>query len=442
MHPRLFVGACCAILIVGSTLAARAQPAPTIDPALARQYFGEAQRLCERDGGRLWGETLCGPVIFASPDTLEVVASEPDLEGRLREDGGVWVGQMDPDMTPANTAEDWAGKRWTELVWPLPEDSVTRHTLLMHESWHRIQQDLGFASPMVVAEHLDSFDGRVWLILEWRALQAALAEPKPAQAEGVRDALLFRRTRFAAISDEARGKEIALEMSEGLAEYTGRHLCGLADDEHAAMLIDHLERGLALPSYTRTFPYHSTPAWGFLLDLEGVAWREGLQPDTDIAELFARKTGLEEPDPSELEHLALERAEVYGYAELAREETAREEQRLARLERQRRLLVREPHVRLPLTGGRYNLSFDPRRLTPLDDLGSVMGKLRVTSEWGQLEVDGAPALLSEDWTEVCVPWPEERAGERLGGEGWTLQLAPGWRAKLDEEGVNLILASE
>jgi len=245
--------------------------------------------------------------------------------------------------------------------------------------------------------------------------------------------------RYSRVSANARQNEIALETFEGLAEYTGRRLCGLPVEKLPAMLVDHIDEGLKRPSLTRTFPYYSGPAWGFLLDLEGVPWREGLEPETDLAERLAKAVGLELPGPSELQAEAARRAESYGFAELDRAERVREHERLARLERHRRLLVQEPHVRLSLVGVRFNVSFDPRRITSLDDLGSVYGKLSVAADWGELDVDGAPALLSTDWTEVRLPWPEERAPERLAGEGWELRLSPDWQVKPAEEGNWLVV---
>jgi hypothetical protein len=37
---------------------------PQVDQARAAQYFKEAAVLCEREGGRLWGVSLCG---YAGP---------------------------------------------------------------------------------------------------------------------------------------------------------------------------------------------------------------------------------------------------------------------------------------------------------------------------------------------------------------------------------------
>jgi hypothetical protein len=35
-----------------------------MDPQLAQRWFEEATKLCERDAGRLWGVSLCGPMVI------------------------------------------------------------------------------------------------------------------------------------------------------------------------------------------------------------------------------------------------------------------------------------------------------------------------------------------------------------------------------------------
>ena len=43
----------------GAALTAVAQ----VDQQRAQEYFKEAQALCERDGGRLWGVSICAPMV-------------------------------------------------------------------------------------------------------------------------------------------------------------------------------------------------------------------------------------------------------------------------------------------------------------------------------------------------------------------------------------------
>src|SRR5215510_4900798 len=87
-----------AIAVLISALPAFAQ----IDAARARQYFDEAASICMREGGKTWGESLCGPMFFVDLTTRDIVANEPPPSNRL------------PDqMFPGNAAIEWGGVRWT-----------------------------------------------------------------------------------------------------------------------------------------------------------------------------------------------------------------------------------------------------------------------------------------------------------------------------------------
>src|SRR5713226_4022555 len=109
-----------------------AQSSP-IDTTLAYQYFQEAQALCSRDNGKLWGVSLCGPMLFVDRKTRAVVANQPDKEGILTKNGNAFVGELPAKINIANTATDWAGMKWTMIVFPLPEDKYRRANLMAHE---------------------------------------------------------------------------------------------------------------------------------------------------------------------------------------------------------------------------------------------------------------------------------------------------------------------
>src|ERR671910_3435526 len=65
------------LLLLGAATAAEAQ----VQPELARRYFEEATKLCERDAGRLWGVSLCGPMVIFDPATGTRATSQPEPEG-------------------------------------------------------------------------------------------------------------------------------------------------------------------------------------------------------------------------------------------------------------------------------------------------------------------------------------------------------------------------
>src|SRR4051794_24568568 len=62
------------VVLLGSAAAADAQ----VQPKLAQQWFEEATKLCERDAGRLWGVSLCGPMVIFDQRTGTRATSQPE----------------------------------------------------------------------------------------------------------------------------------------------------------------------------------------------------------------------------------------------------------------------------------------------------------------------------------------------------------------------------
>src|SRR6185295_15092033 len=173
------------------------QQRPSIDPERAARVFGETEEAALADDGKLWGVSLVGPILFADPRTRAVAANQPAEQGRLREEQGVFVGTLPNEVTIANTGTDWAGVRWTMVMWPLPEERFARAQLVLHESFHRIQPQLAHGGSGPFPLHLDGEGGRTWLRLEFRALAAALLAHDEPRRAALADALVFRARRRA-----------------------------------------------------------------------------------------------------------------------------------------------------------------------------------------------------------------------------------------------------
>ena len=98
MHKQmtLSLGACLlAGALASPALCAAAEGDVSIDVRLARQYFGEAKQACERDGGALWGRSLCGPLLVVDPANRDLVANQADGENRLVRDGSLFRGRVE-----------------------------------------------------------------------------------------------------------------------------------------------------------------------------------------------------------------------------------------------------------------------------------------------------------------------------------------------------------
>ncbi len=78
MTIRYHVNTLIPFVLLGAAAAADAQ----VQPRLAERYFNEATTLCERDAGRLWGVSLCGPLVIVDQATGTRATSQPEPEGR------------------------------------------------------------------------------------------------------------------------------------------------------------------------------------------------------------------------------------------------------------------------------------------------------------------------------------------------------------------------
>ena len=398
-----------------------------INAELARQWFEHARSLGEADAGELWGIQVHGPLVFADPTTRECVANQADAEGLLREESGVWVGSIPAEVGIANYALEWAGVKWTMVMWPLPEERYARGRLMMHECFHRIQDDLNLPAQNPDNSHLDSREGRIWLQMEWRALAEALIRTEPERKGAIEDALMFRLLRRSHF-DGAAETERQLELNEGLAEYTGYRLCGLPlevlPDRVSMRLIDAQGQS----GFVRNFAYISGPAYGLLLDAVHPTWRTQVNAGSDLGDMLAGAVGFAPPDAASLASLTAERVNRYDGNSLIDRETERDRQRQERLAGYRARFIAGPVVTLPL-GANVSYSFNPNGLEAIDDTQTVYSTTRVIDEWGILEVSAGGALVVRKdgrVVEVRVSAPSD-VSNLLQGDGWTLTLHEGWQ---------------
>lgn len=411
---------CTVLLLACAAMPAFAEETP-IPAAEARAVFAQAQALCAADGGRLWGASLCAPIMLVDPKTRRIVASQADADGALRARNGVYAGILPADQNVANTAVEWSGTRWTQMLWPLP-DGDTRPVLIVHELFHNLQPKLAIAKAKGGENpHLDSLDGRYYLQLEWRALAKALesdgADDRRAAAA---DAVAFRMQRYRLFAD-ARRDETALELNEGLAEYTGVAVAAPDASARKRLALQDLAAHVDNASFVRSFAYATGPAYGLLLDEFSPDWRGRLGEAEDLGTRLGKALGVK---PAADKASLARAAARYDAAALRAAETLREEKRQAQLKRNRQRFVERPVLTLKLI--HMKVQFNPSNLQPLDDLGTVYPTMRIADDWGTLEVaDGA--LMKTDWSAVIVGAPEDPSAAGLRGAGWSLTLNEGWK---------------
>ncbi|HZS59832.1 MAG TPA: hypothetical protein VFA43_11225 [Gemmatimonadaceae bacterium] len=369
-----------------------------------------------REGGRLWGVRL---------DTLEWMGVDgqriyctrrPDTTGFAMTADSLWVGPLPSGVAPANTSINRWGRRWAMVVLPLPTDVQAASRLLIHEAMHVIQPSV-LPFPVENAtgsgnDYLDGPTGRVWLRMEI----AALADALSGATDAIPAALVFRARRLEGASPDERHRQLALELSEGLPEYTGWRLT-----DSAGFVTVLRTPEAPHQSYVRRFPYLTGPAYAFLLDRVRPDWHQGLTDSTDLGALLLEATV----------------GRRYDEAEIVAAEGARWKTRKAQLDSLTAVYVTGPTVRIrPKV---MNLSFDPRGQVPLGGgNGNVMANVTWKANDGAELIAPNGSLVSADWSELRVPLEGQTfapgrlaATKKWQGSGWSLTLPAGWVVRAD-----------
>ena len=417
-------------LALGTCLPAAA----AVDAEGAAMVFAEAKAICERDNGALWGQSLCGPVLLVDPMDGSVIANQADAGGMLVADGNTFTGTLPESVLVANTPTEWSGTRWTQLLWPMDFDGMLRRVTLAHEMFHRIQPALGLSRPEAGNHHLDTLEGRYLLQLEWRALaRAVMADAPDDRRSRIADALAFRserQRRFpAAAADEG-----ALDINEGVPEYTGVRLGLPTPEQRRAYAVFDLSRFVEAPSFVRSFAYAHGAAYGLLLEDADPAWRGKLESGQRPDQLLAAALSLNTTSAGDLQT----RVRRYDDGSLRASETQREQARVARLATYRATLVDGPVLVLPLAHANYR--FNPQTLVAMEDMGTIYPTLGLGDDWGTLSVERGGALVAADQSRAAVPAPAGNAPMK--GEGWTLNLKPGWRVVAGQRAGDWTLARD
>jgi hypothetical protein len=393
-------------VLLGAAGAASAQ----VNPQLAQRYFEEVTALCERDAGRLWGVSLCGPMVIFDPRTGTRATSQPEPDGP-------------PPRLPgfADGPVSWGGLRW--FGWPLfmlpANDADARQQIMLHGLFHHIQPELELIPSDGFNEHLDTLEGRVWMQLEWRALRRAVESSGSDRAAAIADALAFRRERrrlFPGAADNERRDEIR----EGLASYTGiaAWADSPADARRAAAIA--AAGGELQQSFVGNFEAASGPAYGVLLDELLPGWRRQVRATSDLGDLLASATNA--PPTTDLAAAATR----YDGAALRTAEEARDRTQQARVAELRARFVDGPVLTMPAAGSGTSNTLGS---VGIPGIGTVFFQsFTLSARWGRLTANDG-VLRSADGTTLSVPVTQPLEGATLQGEGWSATLNPGWVAR-------------
>jgi hypothetical protein len=391
------------LVLLGTAAAADAQ----VQPKLAQRWFEEVTKLCERDAGRLWGVSLCGPMVIFDQATKTRATSQPEPEGPPPRFSGFADG-------PVN----WGGLRWFSYpLYMLAEtDADARQQNMLHGLFHRIQPELGLITSDGLNEHLDTLEGRVWMQLEWRALRRALESSGSGRAEAIADALAFRRERrrrFPGAAEDERRDEIR----EGLASYTGIAAWANSPADAHRAAASAAAGGEMQSSFVGNFEAASGPAYGVLLDDLLPGWRRQVRGTSDLGDLLASSTN--RPPTTDVAVAAAR----YDGATLRTAEEARDRAQQVRIAELRRRFVDGPVLTMPAPGRGTS---DTTGSVVIPGAGTVFfHNFTQSGQWGRLEANDG-VLRASDGATLSVPVTGTLEGTTLKGDGWSATLNSGW----------------
>ncbi|MBV8327450.1 hypothetical protein [Chryseobacterium sp.] len=393
-------------------------------------FFDEI-RTASKKNTELWDRDLYGPTILIDPKTREILANESDTGGLLKADGSLYSGILPAQINIANTAFSWNGKRWTMVMLPLPQNKQNRIHLLAHESFHNIQPGLGFKLNNTENNHLDQKEGRIYLRLELEALKKALqSSSEKEMKEHLTHALIFRKYRHL-LYNGAAAAENSLELNEGIAEFTGAVVSGRNILQSKTFFINGIDEFFGNPTFVRSFAYYTAPVYLYLSYHKERNGHKKIKSDTDLTDYFIQAFKIY--IPADLKTTAGKISGYYNGNVIIKEEKEREEKTKKLIAAYQLKFIDRPHFEIQFE--KMNVSFDPRNIIPLGDQGTVYPNIRVTDLWGILTVENG-ALMSPKWDKISITNPTGTEGEKIAGDGWTLELKDGYSLEKDQTNGN------
>ena len=414
----------CFCLFMGSK--AKSQSPSYADTAAA--YFEEL-RMNSLQNQALWNYDIYAPVLLVNPRSREVFANFPDSLNVLQQTNRIYHGYLPRELNISNTSLRWNGRDWAMIMLPLSADRHRRLNLLSHELFHRAQKQLGFFPYNPENNHLDKKEGRIYLRLELQALIKAMNSNSPAdRKKHIQDAIIFRKYRHS-IYPGSDSTEALIEINEGICEYTGMMMSQRNVQQQQANFESRIRQFVQGKSYLRSFAYETIPVYGWLLQQIKPGWNKQVNKKTNLTEFFIHSFGIDLP--ARLSEKVAVISPGYDGAAITSQEELREEKTKQQIAFYTSKFFSEPHLSLPLEN--MNMSFDYLSIFPLEDKGTVYPTIRVTDNWGILDVkDGA--LISPDWKQITVGMPASITDTLIKGNGWTLELKKNYKLEKDKNG--------
>jgi hypothetical protein len=393
----------------------------TADKAI--EYFKKVEAVCNKDNGDLWGTNLYGPLMFVDRVSRKITANQPDNNGLLKLKDGVYTGFYPRESLISNTAVEFGGKLFALAPLPFEDEEFRIVTRAVHSLFHRFQETTGYTSSGFNTTSMDEKNARLWIKLEWKALIKAIRAEGVEKEVALRDALIFngsnRELYHKSVTDR-----IKFENYEGVATFTYLILSTNSLDDFYIRLQEALERTYSMPSFARFYGGIHGALYATLMYQKGFDFKKIKTDTTDITYLVKKLYSIQLPDVCR--DVAGSIALNYDVETIREEEAKRVADIRDRIRRQTATFVERPVLFLDLESPYFD--FEPEDIHPMDTLGTLYSKMRVSDNWGKLTVDKGGCLVSNNFKFLRITSRGlKQEKNRITGDGWQILLNNNWQ---------------
>lgn len=392
-------------------------------PEKALYYFRQAEAICNRDNGNLWGKNFFGPIMYVDRTTRKIFASQQDNDGILKIKDGVYTGDYPRELIVNISDVEFGGTLYAMVPIPRRDDDYRITTMTIRSLFHCFQSTEGLETTRFNTRHMDEKPARLLLKLEWRALRKAILSEGDTREQSIRDALIFRGARReqypTKIADENK-----FENHEGLPTLTYTLLCNNSRIAARDSLIRNLDNMYRLESYSRLYGVIHGALYAYLAHEKGFDLKDIKSDTVDLARIVKGLYQIQLPQICR--DVAGSLALGYDVESIYKEEADRLAQSKERNRRQLSTFTEKPVVYLELESPYFD--FEPGDIRNLDTLGTIYDAIRISDNWGKLSVEKGGCLVSNNlkFTRITARNFKE-AKNHIYGDGWHLILNSDWQ---------------
>lgn len=402
----------------------------------------KAKEILLAENGKLWGNNIWSDNILVLGFDNTIYTIKPLQDSKTR-DSIIYYKKIPKNTLGfSNAAQKYNGKEYAVVLTNYLDD---KSSTIIHELFHILQNKHISLNGNPIT-YLDNYDAREWLRLEYQSLKNALNainlnKEKSEIEKYITDALLFRKIRQSKYKEYLQ-KEIEIETSEGLANYTGFILSTYTNKYEKA--ISEINQREQAQTYTRPFPYATGPAYGLIFDYLKINWKIGLDTTYNFLKIYETKYLKKEIKINdEILKLAQQRS---NYKEIHQQELDRKIKNEKIIKHYSDIFIQNPTLTVKLVDNLYGRTFDMNGTIVLKDKGIVFSMIKgvdgsrnnfgdFSTIKGKEKLGVSGVLYSFDGTVFTFPKPIEIEKNRIIGKYYEIELNEGWEVvKMNKKG--------